>query len=1058
MVDALRQSLHEVEPAALLVEPRILRRIIRLDRRLAGLGLSVPHHSCYTIQRERLLAFADRSELELSATAELPKTVILLAKPTSDEMIELESADSILQLYWRLLFHCRVHVELERRLAEHGSGARLSAERMAQIGRLECSEIRAVLVKDELLFPDPTDLETYLEFAAVYLELRYFAEQDLPVYFPSVRDWDELDRIVSQDIYHSQILEATRLTPHFDGLGPAPHFFSMGKRGDAHPVRVKTRRLSPAKRRKLQAAAERACQLGNSVKSAILWTRAAGTPAAADLPVEAMGELKRLVERLRKVLSLTEADGQAWTDALSSLLCPAAHGFWSAEARLLYDLQKVCVESERGVFQLSWVEWIRSGGHHAARRPLPLLRDVLVTKHLRSAHRRLPTARIATADRERLAELLDASVHRVEQKSRDHIRPLIVQTLDQVGLVPQNLPEQVARGKLVEELLDSVVEHGFLNMGGLRDALSKNDLKLPDLSGPLELLRGDRLLRADRRLAKALDGVYRPGAIYLRWPQRMSSVAFGTELGRFATKFVILPYGAAYLALEGLWHLAMMATGHHTHDDHVAEGTAMGEEPGFPWISMSLVALFGTLLLLLIHRPEFRTWCRQSLGSLWKIVRRAVVELPARLVRSPLVQQILASQTYAAIRCYALRPGMLAAVILLPALLYGHPWSARTGLEVFLLAALFLNSPVGRYADEWISDLLVRSWHELRMRVLAALFQWIMDTFHRLLVALERLLYSVDELVRFRGGDSRVSQMVKLGVGTAWFFVSYLIVFIFTLLVEPQINPIKHFPVVTVSHKLILPTWPILVKQLSPYLGPGLAQTVVTSTIWLIPGVFGFLVWELKENWRLYAANRPLRLIPVPIGHHGETMIRLLRPRFHSGTLPKLFASLRRATRKAERTGDWKTVNRRRAALMRVEEAIRQFAQRELCSMLNDAGVVPEGVVAPGALRVGTCRVDLSLVHARWPHEPLWLTWEEMDMVLTASITSPGWLEQLSNPRRHVLAGVLAGFFQRTGADRVRSDLPAVGSQPISWSRWVGFWSGTPRQTATSPKPVTVLE
>ena len=45
-----------------------------------------------------------------------------------------------------------------------------------------------------------------------------------------------------------------------------------------------------------------------------------------------------------------------------------------------------------------------------------------------------------------------------------------------------------------------------------------------------------------------------------------------------------------------------------------------------------------------------------------------------------------------------------------------------------------------------------------------------------------------------------------------------------------------------------------------------------------IPGIFGFLAWELKENWRLYAANRPPRLKPVVLGHHGETMRGLLRP------------------------------------------------------------------------------------------------------------------------------------------------------------------------------------
>src|SRR5207237_9570184 len=99
----------------------------------------------------------------------------------------------------------------------------------------------------------------------------------------------------------------------------------------------------------------------------------------------------------------------------------------------------------------------------------------------------------------------------------------------------QNGPEAVARHKLAEELLDRVIEHSYLSMADLRDALSKNDLKLPDVLSVGDLARGDRLLRADKKLDAKLDGVYRRGAIYQRWPQTISSLAFGTSFGRFLT-------------------------------------------------------------------------------------------------------------------------------------------------------------------------------------------------------------------------------------------------------------------------------------------------------------------------------------------------------------------------------------------------------------------------------------------------------------------------------------------------------------------------------------------
>ena len=123
------------------------------------------------------------------------------------------------------------------------------------------------------------------------------------------------------------------------------------------------------------------------------------------------------------------------------------------------------------------------------------------------------------------------------------------------GFHPRNLPERVAYQKLIEELLDKIIERGFLTLGDLRDACSRSNLKIPDLAGPLEFVRGDRLLRTDSALAEELDGVYRRGEIYLRLLQRFSSLAFASPWGRFLTLYVALPFGGAFVGLEGLKHL-----------------------------------------------------------------------------------------------------------------------------------------------------------------------------------------------------------------------------------------------------------------------------------------------------------------------------------------------------------------------------------------------------------------------------------------------------------------------------------------------------------------------
>ena len=179
-------------------------------------------------------------------------------------------------------------------------------------------------------------------------------------------------------------------------------------------------------------------------------------------------------------------------------------------------------------------------------------------------------------------------------------------------------------------------------------------------------------------------------------------------------------------------------------------------------------------------------------------------------------------------------------------------------LEVTLLAALFLNSALGRFVAEVTTHYLMRLWRDLRIRVIGSLAQWTMDVFRGLVTTLERMINLIDEWLRLRRGSSRMIRTFKMLGGVLWFIIAYVVIFVFTLLVEPQINPIKHFPVVTVSHKLILPTGPA--DRATVEFG---SRDVRLPIHWCgprsgwFPGVFGFLVWELKENWRLYRANRP---------------------------------------------------------------------------------------------------------------------------------------------------------------------------------------------------------
>ena len=159
-------------------------------------------------------------------------------------------------------------------------------------------------------------------------------------------------------------------------------------------------------------------------------------------------------------------------------------------------------------------------------------------------------------------------------------------------------------------------------------------------------------------------------------------------------------------------------------------------------------------------------------------------------------------------------------------------------------------------------------------------------------------------------GPAGLGIVVKAILGVFWFYVAYFSRFAVNLLVEPQINPIKHFPVVTVSHKIVLPTvglFATAIQQLG--ISTGRARTLAAAIVTTIPGIFGFLAWELRANWKLYRANRPTTLKPIRVGSHGETLARLLRPGFHSGTLPKIFDHLRDAQLQGDRLGPAETAS-----------------------------------------------------------------------------------------------------------------------------------------------------
>ncbi|HET9620207.1 MAG TPA: hypothetical protein VFP84_02490, partial [Kofleriaceae bacterium] len=767
---------------------------------------------------------------------------------------------------------------------------------------------------------------------------------------------------------------------------------------------------------------------GNVARAAILALRT-GDRAQARKDLDALGD------RLARALGC-DAPGAGWTDALLPVAELAAAQRvlrFTASARLLHDLQTACVVAERETKVVDTIGWALSAGKRPLVRALPATREVRVAKHVQAAEQKLAGVdALSTLELARLRAALHDMARRSDAQIRVTMRPKIEAALDEVNLRPHNLPERVAEKKLVDELLDQVVAVGRLSLGNLRDAVSHNDLKMPDLR--LRQLRtGDALLRCDRALSRSLDGVYRRGEGYLRFLQKASSLLFGTPVGRFLSLYIILPLLGSFTVFKGVQEMVELVA-KHTH--HAArELAAIDALPPGAAAAFHAVAhnthhatieiatpetiLGGAVFLfLLLHVAPFRRGVGFAVRQLARGLGIVLIDLPRAALAIPIVRRALNSRFMR----WVVKPGLPPALFLL---VTDGKIRWPVAAAVFVALAATLNSRAGRNLQEITADALVRSGRHLTGRLVPAAIRWILDMFAELMEIVDRGLYRVDEWLRFKTGESRLLLVVKGTLGTLWSVIAYLIRLYINLFIEPVVNPIKHFPVVTVAAKLMVPFYPALMSAISgpanQVLGTALGTSFATFNVFVIPGLAGFLVWELKENWKLYQKTRAKTLREVSIGHHGESMLGFLKPGFHSGTIPKRFTKLRRAAWNA----DERAIARHRDELHHIETAIHKFADRELVSMLNEAAPFRITDLAVGHVTVGSNRVQIELACGALG-APARLAFELQSGWMVASVPQRGWLDRLADDQRCIFEIALAGFYKRAGVDLVREQIEQV--------------------------------
>ncbi len=1035
----LQKILRAADPAAVLVSQRVLERVIQEVNRLPNLLWTVPHRQSCVVDRQVLFRHVEQEELELEADQLLPPTVILIARPPGEDLAA-ENRDFLLRRYWQRLFHAKIHLHLEERHADGRLTLADIRDRIEQIGQVEFEEIRTVLVQDQYLLREADERNVYIEFAAVYFDLRYFAPDLLPVYFPGARDFERIERVLGQDVDAEALCHQTRLA---DAPDPTARRGTEDRPDESQEFYWK-----------LVHASERAAKTGNIVRAAILRMRAARVAPGAlsfGTRAEAIQYLQRLTARLQDALELSDADAAEWTKDLPALLDKADQGAYPVEAALLFDLQKACLDSERDIYALDLVEWALSAGRKPIKRPLPSQRHVLVIKHLRAAAQRLTMARLSDADRQHFNSLLLAALEGCEERLRARFRPVLAHALQDVGLRPENPPERTAYNKIIEEIIDRIIESGYLTYGDLRDTISRNQLKLHDLSDPQEFIRGDPLLRLDRRLSTLLDGVYRPSEIYMRLLERTTALSFGTWTGRLLTRFLLLPFGGAWMLVEmftvvlGFFISGPLAAALQPTPAAVAAlagQTALGgpaaaaarltayQHYRLPdYVYFPSIALLGLFLLALLHHAGFRRKCRRLLAKASRAARTVLVDWPLKLVQIPALRYIVTSWSFQLFYWYAFKP-----LVICFLLWFWWPdpfntWLARIG--IFLAVHFMLNSRMGHAVNEGLNQALHRSFELLRGGLIPGLIHLVTRVFKQITDAVEAFLFAVDEWLWFRSGEGRLSLVVRTVLSLLWFPIAYLARFIIVVLIEPGYNPLKA-PVSYLAAKFMAPlTLVILPAWLNGALAGWPAALRVPAFVlgWLIlfhlPDVFGFLFWEMKESWSLYRANRSAALKPLAVGAHGETVRRLLRPGFHSGTVPKLYARLRKAERRARVTGNWRRSRAYRRALEEVEEAIKRFVTRELVYLVNQsAGWEGQGL-SVGRVTLGCNRISVELVHGRHAERTVWLEFEECAGWLVSHVRDPGWLGQLTAEQTQALNTALASLYKLAGVDLVREQVRA---------------------------------
>src|SRR4051812_31856108 len=161
----LQRALTSVQPAAVLVPPRVMEHVLRQVLELSPMTWTVPHRTSWIADRNVLYRHVDHNDLAVPPDHSLPGEVYLIAWPDEDHLTRTPVA-SVLQQTWRQLFHASIHKAIEERWNDGTLTPARLRDRIEAIGPTAFAEIRAVLIDEKLLLAKADDRDVFVEFAA----------------------------------------------------------------------------------------------------------------------------------------------------------------------------------------------------------------------------------------------------------------------------------------------------------------------------------------------------------------------------------------------------------------------------------------------------------------------------------------------------------------------------------------------------------------------------------------------------------------------------------------------------------------------------------------------------------------------------------------------------------------------------------------------------------------------------------------------------------------------------------------------------------------------------